>query len=379
MDGLGLDNMLGADELNKMFSNGGVETPEDTPKDADATPEAEEKTQDGTADFLGITEEEPDEKDEIKEGKGGTPNSSEGTPQPNAFSSIAKALKDEGVFPDLSDDVLKEIKDASTFKKMFDDEISKSLDDRQKRIEAAINGGATSEELQQYQNAVNLTQYLNSSETLNTLSAEGDEGEDLRKRIIYQDLVNRGFKHERAIKMVEKSLADGTDIEDAKDAMNSCKEFYSKQVEDYQKAFKEKEAQHKKDEDKRFSNLKKKLLDNDSFYNGVKVSKDVRQRAYDAITKPIAKDDNGNYINTLQKYQKEHPDEYMENMALLYAITDGFKSIEKLTKGKVNSELKKGFAELEGILNSTSRNGDGSLNLSNAALDDSDREKWTLG
>ena len=379
MDGLGLDNMLGADELNKMFSNGGVETPEDTPKEADATPEAEEKTQDGTADFLGITEEEPDEKDEIKEGKGGTPNSSEGTPQPNAFSSIAKALKDEGVFPDLSDDVLKEIKDASTFKKMFDDEISKSLDDRQKRIEAAINGGATSEELQQYQNAVNLTQYLNSSETLNTLSAEGDEGEDLRKRIIYQDLVNRGFKHERAIKMVEKSLADGTDIEDAKDAMNSCKEFYSKQVENYQKAFQEKEAQHKKDEDKRFSNLKKKLLDNDSFYNGVKVSKDVRQRAYDAITKPIAKDDNGNYINTLQKYQKEHPDEYMENMALLYAITDGFKSIEKLTKGKVNSELKKGFAELEGILNSTSRNGDGSLNLSNAALDDSDREKWTLG
>lgn len=379
MDGLGLDNMLGADELNRMFSNGGVETSEDTPKEADATPEADEKTQDGTADFLGITEEEPDEKDEIKEGKGGTPNSSEGTPQPNAFSSIAKALKDEGVFPDLSDDVLKEIKDASTFKKMFDDEISKSLDDRQKRIEAAINGGATSEELQQYQNAVNLTQYLNSSDTLNTLSAEGDEGEDLRKRIIYQDLVNRGFKHERAIKMVEKSLADGTDIEDAKEAMNSCKEFYNKQVEDYQKAFKEKEEKHKKDEDKRFSNLKKKLLDNDSFYNGVKVSKDVRQRAYDAITKPIAKDDNGNYINTLQKYQKEHPDEYMENMALLYAITDGFKSIEKLTKGKVNSELKKGFAELEGILNSTSRNGDGSLNLSNAALDDSDREKWTLG
>jgi hypothetical protein len=179
--------------------------------------------------------------------------------------------------------------------------------------------------------------------------------------------------------MVEKSLADGTDIEDAKEAMNSCREFYNKQVEDYQKAFKEKEEKHKKDEDKRFSNLKKKLLDNDSFYNGVKVSKDVRQRAYDAITKPIAKDDNGNYINTLQKYQKEHPDEYMENMALLYAITDGFKSIEKLTKGKVNSELKKGFAELEGVLNSTLRNGDGSLNLANAALDDSDREKWTLG
>jgi hypothetical protein len=379
MDGLGLDNMLGADELNKMFSNGGIDPSDDASEPDDKAEKESNKSQGDDVDFSDSIGIKPDSIDDIKEGEGDTPDSSEGTPQPNAFSSIAKALKDEGVFPDLSDDVLKNIKDASTFKKMFDDEISKSLDDRQKKIEAAINGGATSEELQQYQNAVNLTQYLNSSDTINTLSSEGDEGEDLRKRIIYQDLVNRGFRHERAVKMVEKSLADGTDIEDAKEAMNSCREFYNKQVEDYQKAFKEKEEKHKKDEDKRFSNLKKKLLDNDSFYNGVKVSKDVRQRAYDAITKPIAKDDNGNYINTLQKYQKEHPDEYMENMALLYAITDGFKSIEKLTKGKVNSELKKGFAELEGVLNSTLRNGDGSLNLANAALDDSDREKWTLG
>ena len=69
--------------------------------------------------------------------------------------------------------------------------------------------------------------------------------------------------------------------------------------------------------------------------------------------------------------------EFMKNVALMYSLTDGFKSIEKLTKSKVNAGLKKGFAELESVLNSTRRNSDGTLNFANSAPDD-DRENWNL-
>ena len=124
--------------------------------------------------------------------------------------------------------------------------------------------------------------------------------------------------------------------------------------------------------------LKKQILDTDSFYDGVQVDRNIRQKAYDSITKPVFKDENGNFMNELQKYQRENPMEFMENVALLYALTDGFKNVEKLTRNKVQAGIKRGFDEVASVLNSTRRNGDGSLNLANTAPDDSDRENWTL-
>jgi hypothetical protein len=83
-------------------------------------------------------------------------------------------------------------------------------------------------------------------------------------------------------------------------------------------------------------------------------------------------------MNALQKYQREHPTEFMENVALLFAITDEFKNVNKLTQKKVNQETKKWMEEATAALNTTRRNGDGTLNLANSAPDTEDRENWTL-
>ena len=167
-------------------------------------------------------------------------------------------------------------------------------------------------------------------------------------------------------------------MEDAKAAFESCKDFYRRQVENFQQEMEDRRQQRKANEEKQFSKLKKSILDNESFYDGVKVDRNIRQKAYDYITKPVFKDEEGNYINELQKYQRENPMEFMENVALLYALTDGFKNVEKLTKKKVQAGIKKGFEEVASVLNTTRRNGDGTLNLANTAPDDSDRENWTL-
>jgi hypothetical protein len=83
-------------------------------------------------------------------------------------------------------------------------------------------------------------------------------------------------------------------------------------------------------------------------------------------------------MNALQKYQREHPTEFMENVALLFALTDEFKSVNKLTQKQVQKGIKKGFEEVANVLNTTRRNGDGTLNLANSAPDTEDRENWTL-
>ena len=387
MEGIGLDNMMGIEEVEKFFSSPEAE-PENSAdaKSGDETPERQEDndTQEEAAevDFSDLLGNQPESvgSERNSEGNGDSPESGNGpgTPQVNLFSSIAKATRDEGVFPDLSDDDLSSVKDAATLRKLFDDQVAKMLDERQQRLEKALNSGATTDEMQQYQNAINLSHYLDSKDTYTTLTQEGEAGEELRRKMIYQDYVNRGFRHEDAVKRVQRSFDGGYDMEDAKAAFESCKDFYRRQVENFQQEMEDRRQQKKADEEKQFSKLKKSILDNESFYDGVKVDRNIRQKAYDYITKPVFKDEEGNYINELQKYQRENPMEFMENVALLYALTDGFKNVEKLTKKKVQAGIKKGFEEVASVLNTTRRNGDGTLNLANTAPDDSDRENWTL-
>lgn len=387
MDGIGLDNMLGAEEVEKMFSNTATQEEETNPenKSEEETSESNnnsETEETAEVDFSDLFGNQPESVGGEKntERNGGAPESSDGqgSPQKNLFSSIAKAVRDEGVFPDLSDDTINAVKDAATLKKLFDDQISNMFTEEQKRLKNAMESGATSDEMQQYQNALNLSQFLENRDTLATLNKESADGENLRRRVMYQDYANKGFNHDRALKMIQKSFDDGTDLEDAKEAYNSCKEYYKQQIDDFQQEIEKRQQAQKANEQKQFSNLKKHILDTENFYDGVKVDRQTRQKAYDAIARPVYKDEQGNYINALQKYQREHPTEFMENVALLFALTDEFKNVNKLTQKKVQQGIKKGFEEVANVLNTTRRNGDGTLNLANSAPDTEDRENWTL-
>ena len=378
MEGIGLDNMLGAEEVEKLFS-GEQETKEEPAEETPVEQETEETAEVDFSDLLGNqsesvgSEEESEGNREAPESKNDT-----GAPNQNLFSSIAKALRDEGVFPDLSDDTLKNIKDAKAFRKLFDDQVANSLSERQRRIEAALEGGAQTDEVRSYQNDLNIAEFLDASETLSRLETDNEDGETLRKQVMYQDYINRGFKEERAKKLVQKSIDDGTDIDDAKEALQSCKDFYNKKIEDYQKALETRKQTQKAQEEEQYSNLKKQLMDTDSFFDGVKVDKSTRQKAYDALVKPVYKDEQGNYMTALQKYQRENPMDFMKNVALMYSLTDGFKNVDKLTKTKVKAGIKKGFAEMESVLNNTRRNFDGTLNFANGEPDTGNRENWEL-
>ena len=377
MDGLGLDNILGAEQVEKMFSSeadSADDNLQDTEENSDN--QSEETVEVDFSDLLGNQPESVGSGNNKSEEQGDAPSSSGGTPT-NIFSSIAKALKEEGVFPDTSDDDFKDIKDAASFKQFWENQVAASLDERQRRIEQALNSGAGRQEIDAYQEAINLNSFLQKRETADMLEREGEEAENLRKKMMYQDFMNRGFKHERAVRLIEKSLADGTDIEDAKEAYDSCKEFYKQRVAAFQQEIEDRKKEQEAIQEKNYNNLKKHILDTDSFYDGVKVDKMVRQKAYDAITKPTYKDESGNLLTALQRYQREKPMEFMENVAMLWALTDEFKNVDKLTKRKVQAGIKKGFDEVASVLNSTRRNNDGSLNLANTAFDD-DRENWSL-
>ena len=76
--------------------------------------------------------------------------------------------------------------------------------------------------VKQYENTIN---YLESIQE-DAINDEGKDGENLRKQLIFQDFINRGFSEERANREVTKSFNSGNDIEDAKEALAGNKEFF---------------------------------------------------------------------------------------------------------------------------------------------------------
>lgn len=293
-----------------------------------------------------------------KETGGDTSNSSiNNSPKSNFYSSIVKALKEDGVLLNLDNNT--KIETAEDFENAIEQHIQSKFDERQKRIDSALNLGINPSDVNNFESTLNYLDNISEDE----LSSEDSKGEELRKNLIYNDYINRGFSKERALKEVQRSIDAGTDIEDAKEALQSNKEHYQNEYNSViEKARKEEEDNAKKRKEDS-ENLKKSILEADSFFGNLVIDKSVKQRAYDSITKPVYKDPNtGEYYTEIQKYAKDNNAEFWKNLGVLFAVTDGFKNIDKVVKTNVKKEVKKSMRNLEHLLNGSNLQSDGSLN-----------------
>ena len=77
----------------------------------------------------------------------------------------------------------------------------------------------------------------------------------------------------------------------------------------------------------------------------------------------------------------ENKTDFIKNLGLIFTLTDGFKNLDGLVKGKVKKEVKKGIRELENVLNNTARTSDGNLKFVGNGDDDPESfigQGWTL-
>lgn len=362
---LSLDNILGAEEIENLFVEDG-ET-QDTPPANGEPPKKEEepsKDKEETTEVVDVDNLFTDTPESVGSGKENTEEKEDTTPKgdgtspKNFYSSIAKALKEEGIFPDLDDDGLSKVKDPEDFRDLIDQQIKAGLDERQKRIDEALNAGVEPTEIRKYENTIN---FLGSIKEEN-ISDEGDKGEKLRKDLIYQDFINRGYSKERAAREVQKSFNAGTDIDDAKEALKSNIDFFKDKYDELVNDAKSEAEAEEKERKEQAEKLKSSILNDKDVFGDLSVDKSTRQKIYDNIAKPVYKDpETGEYFTAIQKYEMENRTDFLKNIGLLFTLTDGFKNLDGLVKGKVKKEVKKGLRELEHTLNNTARTSDGNL------------------
>lgn len=380
-DELSVDNILSEQEVENLFTEYD-DTNEGTGPDDNKPDETEQNTTEVNVDTETLFTDEPesvssDEDSEDKEGTKSDKDKSD-SPKKNFYSSIAKALKEDGVFPDLDDESLKSIVNPEDFAAIVEKQIQQKLDDKQKRIDEALTVGVEPTEIKKYENSIS---YLKSI-TEDAIRNETAEGEQLRKQLIFQDFINRGYSKERATREVQKSLNTGTDIEDAKEALQSNLDYFTEEYEDLINDAKEAQKVADTARAAQMENLKTTILSADKTFTDIQINQATRQKIFDNIAKPVYTDEKtGEKLTAIQKYERENRVDFLKNISMVFTLTDGFKNFDGLIKNKVRKELNKGIKELEHTINNTSRTTNGSLNFVSGASEDNESfigKGWSL-
>jgi hypothetical protein len=364
MEDLSLDNILTEDQINGLFGNEESQEedkkPEKKEKENKETPEEEINTTETSIETLfGSEKSESVGSEEETQGKKDTTSTSGSSS--NFYSSIANALVEDGILQNLEDKDLSEIKTAEDFADIISSQIKNQLDERQKRVNEALDLGVEPSEIQKYEKFISILDDIDDDK----ITDESEEGENLRKNLIYQDCLNKGFSKEKALKMVDRAIKAGTDLEDAREALQENKSFYKKQYQSVIDKAKKEEKEEQERIKKQSEELKKSILEEDTAFGEVKVDKATRQRVYDSIMKPTYTTDSGERLTAIQRYELEHRTEFLKNVGLLFVLTNEFKDIDRLVTDKVQKETKKSLRNLEHTLKS-SGNGFNNGNLSYA-------------
>ena len=382
MEALSFDNILGEQEIETLFTdpedNDVQEEHKETEEEEVETPDSDDKKQkekDNTTEDVdpeNLFEDKAPESvgsGKDNEGKEDTApdNDADGTSPNNFYSSIANACAVDGIFPNLDDETIKKAVDAESFSNLIEAEINARFDEKQKRISQALENGVEPTDIKNYEATLS---YINTI-TDAAIAEESEKGEQLRYRLIYQDFINKGMTPDKAKKFADRTVDAGTDVEDAKEALLSNKEFFSNAYNKMLQDAQQKADEEKAEREKNAKELEKSLMKDKQLFGDMEISNDIRKKAFDSVSKPVYKDpETGDYMTAIQKYESEHRADFLKYTGLIFAMTNGFKDFDSFAKGKVKKEVKKGLRELEQTLNNTRRNNDGSLRMVTNQKDD---------
>jgi hypothetical protein len=138
MEGLNFNNVMSAEEIFSLFDEE-TAPPSEEPKDTDINNDDTNVTEE-----IGNPFEDDDTPESVGDGKdkeGSEVQTPKSSSSHNNFSSIASTLKELGTFEDLSDEDILSIKDAQGLIEAIEKQVRNSFDERQKRIDDALNGG----------------------------------------------------------------------------------------------------------------------------------------------------------------------------------------------------------------------------------------------
>ena len=261
----------------------------------------------------------------------------------NLYPSLAQALKGDGLFQFLDQETIDGVKDADGFREAMEKEVDARLDDTVRRVKEALDYGVQPSTIAKYERVINQLDGI----TDESIRDESERGAALRKSLITQDYINRGFSEEKAKKQAERSVAGLTDVEDAADALESLKGYFKgKYAEEIERGRQEAEDERAKVK-AQAEELRQAILEKEKLFDEIPIDKPTRKKAYDAMTKIVKTTEDGEQLTAVQLYADEHPVEFRTVLGVIYALTDGFTKVGDILNSSVNKKVNKNLREME--------------------------------
>lgn len=286
------------------------------------------------------------------------------------FSSIAKQFADEGIW-ELDDE---EVKDADSFKSLIKKAIESGIDEKTKRVSELLDMGADSKDIKEFEDTI---EYLHGIQNEDIL-AEGEDGDNLRKRLIMQDLINNGVDEQEAVTKVKEIFKKGSDITEAKKALQANKDYFQKAYKEMAEEQRKKADEWDKSVQKQTEELKTSIMSNDKFLGELDIDEKIKKQALANLSEPKYKDkQSGQMLTAIQRYERENKTEFLKNLGLVFTLTDGFKNMDKLVNKAVKRRVNNEISGIEDLLKNPSGS-DASLSMVTGA-NDNRLNKFTFG
>lgn len=357
-DALSLDNILDDNDVQWLDETFDDQSPSVDTEDEDIEDTTEVDSEEEEPESVSSSTERNKDKGDTRQGSVSS--------SPNFYSSIAETFANEGILPDLDEETIASIQTPQDLRNAIDEYIKSEMGAQNRRIIEALNNGGEGSVIKSYESVIAQLQNIDKE----FVKQETDESEQLRRQLIYQDFINRGFTPDRATKEVNKAISNGSDVDDALEALDSILDYNVKRYTDYLNALKAQSQQEAAAREAEAKEVTETVLNPDyKFFGQLNVDKRTRQRILENMTKPVERDKKGNTYTAIQKYGREHPKECQIAIATLFTLTDGFKTLDKLVSSEVNKKVKKGFKDLENRINNTARDAFGNLKYSSGVSD----------
>ena len=247
------------------------------------------------------------------------------------YSSLASALAEEGILSSLDENT--EIKSSDDLFGLIKTEIQKNryadLNEDQKSYLKALESGIPKEEFHAHKQTELQLESIEEQELT--------DNAELRKAIIIADFKEQGIAEERAIKLAQRSIDLGEDLEDAKEALASIKVINKSKFEERLAQAQKEKADAQKRSDDEIKQIKDTLFNAKEIIPGLGINEKVKKEVYDQMVKPIFTDEKGVQYNALTKARLDNPVDFTVKLHYLFKITNGFEDFDKL---KVSAKSK---------------------------------------
>ena len=276
---------------------------------------------------------EPVKAESVADGEKGDEGASDTDSNPNLYSSVSSALVQDGVLStfDTEKNKIESAEDLiGAIKQEIENNEYSDLNDTQKEYLTALRTGVPMEE---YKQAISMEEQLNS-----ITDAHLTEDADLRKSIITQDFLNKGFSEARAAQQTQLSIDAGRDEEDAKLALA---DIQLKSREAIQAKMDSAAADQKAENDKIAADkasLKKTVFDATEYIEGMPINEEIKKAVYDSITKQVGEVD-GKGLNKVMAARAKDPVNFDAKLHYFYHITNGFKDFDKVKATQKSSAV----------------------------------------